>query len=371
MSKATTKIQIGEKLTKGLGAGSIPDIGERSAEESKDEIASNLKGADMVFVTAGMGGGTGTGAVPIITQVARDMGILAVCVVTKPFTFEGKKRSENAKKGIEKLKDTIDTLVIVPNDRLLQIADKKASMMDAFIMADDVLRLGVQSISDLIAVPGLINLDFADVKTVMTDAGLAHMGIGRSSGEERCEEAAKQAIHSPLLETSIDGAKKVLINITGGPSLGLLEVDSAANMIYEAADPNANIIWGAAIDENMGDEVMVTVIATGFDGSMPIRTSKYIEGLHKKNEDGAENEEKPVERTIPIEDDDEEPESEYVKEPVQQSFETDDDVYREEDQFPYEDEKEDKPEKVPETREEQPEEEEDKGISIPNFLRKL
>lgn len=344
MSKATTKIQIGEKLTKGLGAGSIPEIGERSAEESKDEIAANLKGADMVFVTAGMGGGTGTGAVPIITQVAREMGILAVCVVTKPFTFEGKKRSENAKRGIEKLKDTIDTLVIVPNDRLLQLADKKSSMMDAFVMADDVLRLGVQSISDLIAVPGLINLDFADVKTVMTDAGLAHMGIGRASGDERCKEAAKSAIHSPLLETSIDGAKKVLINITGGPDLGLLEVDTAANMIYEAADPNANIIWGAAIDENMGDEVMVTVIATGFDGSMPIRTSKYIDRVFKKDK------EESVEEAVTVE----EPEVESYTETV-------------------ETEEEYTPETIEETEPEpeQKEDDDDNGINIPNFLRKF
>lgn len=342
MSKATTKIQIGEKLTKGLGAGSVPEIGERSAEESKEEIAANLKGADMVFVTAGMGGGTGTGAVPIITQVAREMGILAVCVVTKPFTFEGKKRSENAKRGIEKLKDTIDTLVIVPNDRLLQLADKKSSILDAFIMADDVLRLGVQSISDLIAVPGLINLDFADVKTVMTDAGLAHMGIGRASGEDRCKEAAKAAIHSPLLETSIDGAKKVLINITGGPDLGLLEVDVAANMIYEAADPNANIIWGAAIDENMGDEVMVTVIATGFDGSMPIRTSKYIEKVFKRDRSETAEDEVAEEVKAEAETKNIETEDEYIDEPT------------------------DEPEE-----EQEDEDEEDKGINIPSFLRKL
>ena len=342
MSKATTKIQIGEKLTKGLGAGSIPEIGERSAEESKDEIAANLKGADMVFVTAGMGGGTGTGAVPIITQVAREMGILAVCVVSKPFTFEGKKRSDNAKAGIEKLKNTIDTLVIVPNDRLLQLADKKSSMMDAFTMADDVLRLGVQSISDLIAVPGLINLDFADVKTVMTDAGLAHMGIGRASGDDRCSDAAKSAIHSPLLETSIDGAKKVLINITGGPDLGLLEVDTAANMIYEAADPNANIIWGAAIDENMGDEVMVTVIATGFDGSMPIRTSKYIENLYNKTK----AEEEALTET-----------KEY--EPIEETLDQDDQdtIYNESE--------------VEEEYIEPEEDDDDTGINIPNFLRKL
>ena len=344
MSKATTKIQIGEKLTKGLGAGSIPEIGERSAEESKDEIAANLKGADMVFVTAGMGGGTGTGAVPIITQVAREMGILAVCVVTKPFTFEGKTRSENAKRGIENLKDTIDTLVIVPNDRLLQLADKKSSMMDAFVMADDVLRLGVQSISDLIAVPGLINLDFADVKTVMTDAGLAHMGIGRASGDDRCQEAAKSAIHSPLLETSIDGAKKVLINITGGPDLGLLEVDTAANMIYEAADPNANIIWGAAIDENMGDEVMVTVIATGFDGSMPIRTSKYIDRVFNKDK----------EETV----------EEVVIKTEESSAENYDETVEDEDDYT--------PESIKETETEPKyKDEDDKGINIPNFLRKL
>jgi len=291
MSKATTKIQIGEKLTKGLGAGSMPDIGERSAEESKDEIAANLKGADMVFVTAGMGGGTGTGAVPIITQIAREMGILTVCVVTKPFTFEGKKRSDNAKIGIENLQDTVDTLIIIPNDRLLQIADKKATMVDAFNIADDVLRLGVQSISDLIAMPGLINLDFADVKTVMIGAGLAHMGIGRASGDDRCEKAAMQAIQSPLLETSIDGAKKVLINITGGADLGIMEVDKAANMIFKAADANSNIIWGTAIDENMGDEVMVTVIATGFDGIKPPKTSKVFEANKYKKEVAVEESE--------------------------------------------------------------------------------
>jgi len=356
-SKATTKIQIGEKLTKGLGAGSIPEIGERSAEESKDEIASTLKGADMVFVTAGMGGGTGTGAVPIITKIAREMGILAVCVVTKPFTFEGKQRSENAKKGIEKLKGTIDTLVIVPNDRLLQLADRKATMVDAFIMADDVLRLGVQSISDLIAVPGLINLDFADVKTVMTDAGLAHMGIGRSSGEERCIEAAKQAIHSPLLETSIDGAKKVLINITGGNNLGLIEVDSAANMIYEAADPNANIIWGAAIDENMGDEVMVTVIATGFDGSMPIRTSKYIEKMfNKSNEEPVPVKEEVVVTTIDDEPDSYETDYESEDEAVTKEVRSLEDYAGDSGSDEEEENEEDK---------------EDDGIDIPNFLRRL
>ena len=332
----------------------MPEIGERSAEESKEEIASTLKGADMVFVTAGMGGGTGTGAVPIITKIAREMGILAVCVVTKPFTFEGKQRSENAKKGIEKLKGTIDTLVIVPNDRLLQLADKKATMVDAFIMADDVLRLGVQGISDLIAVPGLINLDFADVKTVMTDAGLAHMGIGRSSGEDRCIEAAKQAIHSPLLETSIDGAKKVLINITGGNNLGLIEVDSAANMIYEAADPNANIIWGAAIDENMGDEVMVTVIATGFDGSMPIRTSRYIEKMFNKT----------IEEEPAVANDDEITPAEDEVVSV--------DIENEEDEYDLGSEKRSLEDFAgSDDTEEDEKDEEDDGIDIPNFLRRL
>ena len=264
-SKATTKIQIGEKLTKGLGAGSIPEIGERSAEESKDIIIENIKGADMIFITAGMGGGTGTGAVPIIAQEARQMGILTVCIVTKPFTFEGRKRKENAEKGLARLKSVVDTLIIVPNDRLLQISDKKITIMEAFNTADNVLFKGVQSISDLIAVPGLINLDFADVKTVMTDAGIAHMGIGRGTGEEKCEEAAMEAIKSPLLETSIEGAKKILVNITGGPDMGLFEVDHAANKIYEAADESANIIWGSTIDPNMTDQIMITIIATGFD----------------------------------------------------------------------------------------------------------
>ena len=263
-SKATTKIQIGEKLTKGLGAGSIPEIGERSAEESKDIIIEHIKGADMIFITAGMGGGTGTGAVPIIAQEARQLGILTVCIVTKPFTFEGRKRKENAEKGLSRLKSVVDTLIVVPNDRLLQISDKKITIMEAFSTADNVLFKGVQSISDLIAVPGLINLDFADVKTVMTDAGIAHMGIGRGTGEDKCEQAAMEAIKSPLLETSIEG-QKAFVNITGGPDMGLFEVDHAANKIYEAADESANIIWGATIDPNMTDQIIITIIATGFD----------------------------------------------------------------------------------------------------------
>jgi len=267
LSKANTKIQIGDKLTKGLGAGANPEIGEKAANESKDEIAQAIKGADMVFVTAGMGGGTGTGAAPVVAQIAKEMGILTVGVVTKPFMFEGRKRMQHAERGIEALKSTVDTLVTIPNDRLLQVAEKKTSIVDAFKIADDVLRQGVQGISDLIAVPGLVNLDFADVKTIMLDTGLAHMGIGRASGENRAEEAAKQAIQSPLLETSIDGARGVLLNITGGADLGLFEVNTAAELVQKSADPDANIIFGAVIDENLKDEILITVIATGFDKS--------------------------------------------------------------------------------------------------------
>jgi len=265
LSKANTKIQIGDKLTKGLGAGANPEIGEKAANESRDEIAQAIKGADMVFVTAGMGGGTGTGAAPIVAQIAREMGILTVGVVTKPFMFEGRKRMQFAERGIENLKSTVDTLVTIPNDRLLQVAEKKTSIVEAFRMADDVLRQGVQGISDLIAVPGLINLDFADVKTIMLNTGLAHMGIGRASGDGRAEEAARQAIHSPLLETSIEGAKGVLLNITGGPDLGLFEVNTAAELVQKSADPDANIIVGAVIDESLKDEMLITVIATGFE----------------------------------------------------------------------------------------------------------
>ncbi len=265
LSKANTKIQIGDKITKGLGAGANPEIGEKAANESREEIAQTIKGADMVFITAGMGGGTGTGAAPIVAQISREMGILTVGVVTKPFTFEGRKRMQYAEKGIENLKDCVDTLVIIPNDRLLTVAEKKTSLVDAFKIADDVLRQGVQGISDLIAVPGLINLDFADVRTIMLNTGIAHMGVGRASGDSRAEEAAKQAIHSPLLETSIEGAKAVLLNVTGGSDLGLFEVNLAAELIIKSVDPDANIILGAVIDENMKDEIAVTVIATGFE----------------------------------------------------------------------------------------------------------
>lgn len=264
-SKAEYKIQIGEKLTRGLGAGANPEIGSKAAEESRDDVYQALQGADMVFVTAGMGGGTGTGAAPIVAQIAKEMGILTVGVVTKPFTFEGRRRMLHADKGIEELRKRVDTLVTIPNDRLLQVVEKRTSIVDAFKIADDVLRQGVQGISDLIAIPGLVNLDFADVKTIMHERGLAHMGVGRAGGENRAVEAAKQAIHSPLLETTINGAKGVLLNITGGPSLGLYEINEAAAIVQEAADLEANIIFGAVIDESLKDEIRITVIATGFE----------------------------------------------------------------------------------------------------------
>ncbi len=265
LSKAPSKIQIGEKITRGLGAGANPDIGAQAAEESKSEIAEALRGADMVFVTAGMGGGTGTGAAPIVAATAKEMGILTIGVVTKPFTFEGKKRLSQAERGIESLKGKVDTLVVIPNDKLLQVIDRKTSIVEAFKMADDVLRQGVQGISDLIAIPGLVNLDFADVKTIMLNTGMAHMGVGRASGENRAEDAAKQAVQSPMLETSIEGARGVIINITGGSNLGLHEVNTAAELIQRSVDPEANIIFGAVIDESLDEDIIITVIATGFD----------------------------------------------------------------------------------------------------------
>ena len=269
-SNASTKIQIGEKVTRGLGAGANPDIGAQSAEENKTEITESLRGADMVFVTAGMGGGTGTGAAPVVAASAKEMGILTIGVVTKPFTFEGKKRLSQAERGIESLKSKVDALVVIPNDKLLQIIDRKTSMINAFIMADEILMQGVQGISDLIANPGLVNLDFADVKTIMLNTGMAHMGIGRASGENRAEDAAKQAIQSPLLETSIEGARGVIINITGSESVGLQEINTAAELVQRSVDPEANIIFGTAIDETLGDEIVITVIATGFDKDRPI-----------------------------------------------------------------------------------------------------
>ena len=264
-SSAQVKIQIGEKLTKGLGAGAVPEIGRRAAEESREEIASALKGADLVFITAGMGGGTGTGAAPVVAKIAHELGTLTIAVVTKPFGFEGKQRMKNAEMGVEELKQHVDTLVVIPNDRLLQVVSKQTTMLEAFRIADDVLRQGIQGISDLIALPAMINLDFADVKTIMESGGMAHMGIGIGSGENRLVEAARNAIASPLLETNIEGARAVLINITGGPDISIVDINEAANLVMEAADPDANIIFGAGIDEAMRDNVRITVIATGFE----------------------------------------------------------------------------------------------------------
>ena len=278
-SKASSKIKIGEKLTRGLGAGANPDIGSQAAEESRAEIAEVLKGADMVFVTAGMGGGTGTGAAPIVAATAKEMGILTIGVVTKPFTFEGKKRLAQAERGITSLKGKVDTLVVIPNDKLLQVIDRKTSMIEAFRMADDVLRQGVQGISDLISVPGVINLDFADVRTIMLNQGMAHMGIGCASGENRAEDAAKQAIQSPMLETSIEGARGIIINITGGSDMGLHEANTAAELVQRSADPEANIIFGTVIDESMGDELQITVIATGFEKEDERRASSPYENI--------------------------------------------------------------------------------------------
>lgn len=273
LSRANQKIQIGEKITKGLGAGADPEIGRKAAEESRDAITEALRGSDLVFITAGMGGGTGTGAAPIIAECAKELGILTVGVVTKPFTFEGKVRMSNAINGITNLKDIVDTLITIPNDRLIDTVGN-VSLSEAFRIADDVLRQGIQGISDLIAVPAMINLDFADVRTIMREKGLAHMGIGVASGDKRAADAAKQAVASPLLETTINGAKGVLLNISGGADLGLLEVSEAANIIQQYADPEANIIWGAGIDEEMGEAVRITVIATGFESEEDMMLKK-------------------------------------------------------------------------------------------------
>ena len=265
LSNANQKIQIGEKLTKGLGAGANPEIGKKAAEESREEITASVKGANMVFITAGMGGGTGTGAAPIVAEIAKSMEILTVGVVTKPFPFEGKRRMRHAEIGIENLKEKVDTLVIIPNERLLSMADKKTTLLDSFKLADEVLRQGVQAISDLITITGVINADFADIKAVMLDKGLAHMGVGFGKGDTRAQDAVKQAISSPLLETSIEGATDVIINFTGGADMGALEVYDAADVVRESVDPDANIIVGAVIDETLSEEIRITVIATGFE----------------------------------------------------------------------------------------------------------
>jgi cell division protein FtsZ len=266
MSEADIKLHIGAKSTRGLGAGADPEVGLGAAMESRDELKEALKGADMVFVTAGEGGGTGTGGAPVIAEIARELGALTVGVVTRPFTFEGQKRADQAEYGIRNLREKVDTLIVIPNDRLLTVVGKETSIMDAFRMADDILRQGVQGITDLITIPGLVNLDFADVRTIMSDAGSALMGIGIASGDNRAAEAARTAVSSPLLEASVEGATGILLNITGGSDLGLFEVNEAAEVVTSAADRNANVIFGAVIDEALHDEVRVTVIATGFDG---------------------------------------------------------------------------------------------------------
>ncbi|MCI8554766.1 MAG: cell division protein FtsZ [Clostridiales bacterium] len=269
LSQATQKIQIGDKLTHGMGAGSNPEKGQRAAEESREEITAALKGTDMVFITAGMGGGTGTGAAPVVAEIARDLGVLTVGIVTKPFLFEGRRRMEQAESGISMLRENVDSLVVIPNERLKMVSEQKITLANAFEVADDVLRQGVQSISQLIQVPGLVNLDFADVTAVMKDAGYAHMGVGRAGGKDKAEAAAQAAIASPLLETSIDGAHGVIINITSSADIDLEDVELASSIISRAAHPDATIIWGAAFDDTMEDEICVTVIATGFatDGS--------------------------------------------------------------------------------------------------------
>lgn len=293
-----TKLQIGSKITKGLGAGANPAVGMKAAEESRNEIEEALDKTDMVFVTAGMGGGTGTGAAPIVAQIAKEKGILTVGVVTKPFTFEGRKRQMQAEQGIEALKGKVDTLVIIPNDKLLQISDKRTTMSEAFMMADEVLMDGIQGISDLIAVPNLINLDFADVRSIMLNQGIAHMGIGKANGDNRAMEAAKLAVKSPLLETSIGGAKAVLINVTG-KELGLFEVNEAAELIREEVDPDANIIFGAGIDESLGDDIKITVIATGFDSDNPmankLKSNKKSDSVSQKSEGTSEKDHDDIE----------------------------------------------------------------------------
>jgi cell division protein FtsZ len=264
MSDADVKIHIGSRGTRGLGAGADPEVGHAAAQESRDELKEALKGADMVFVTAGEGGGTGTGGAPVVAELARELHALAVGVVTRPFGFEGRKRAEQAERGIEHIRDGVDTLIVIENDRLLQVVEKRTSIVEAFRMADDVLRQGVQGITDLITIPGLVNLDFADVRTIMRDAGSALMGIGAAEGENRAAEAARTAVSSPLLEASVEGATGILLNVTGGPDIGLFEVNEAAEVVTGAADQNANVIFGAVIDPSLGDEVRVTVIATGF-----------------------------------------------------------------------------------------------------------
>jgi cell division protein FtsZ len=285
LSKAQTRVRIGDKLTRGMGSGGDPEIGRKAGEESAEELYEVLRGTDMVFVTAGIGGGTGTGAAPIVAQVAREVGALTIGVVTRPFGFEGARRNQNAEAGIARLKEQVDTLIVIPNDRLLQVVDKRASLNDAFRTADDVLRQGISGISELITVPGLINLDFADVRTIMSEGGAALMAVGEASGENRAQAAAEAAITSQLLDITIDGARGILFNITGGPNLSLFEVNTAAAIIKETAHPDVNLIFGAVIDPDMGDGIRITVIATGFDRKgMPRRMLRTRPGMQPQQQ---------------------------------------------------------------------------------------
>ncbi len=282
LSEAPTRVRIGDKLTRGLGAGGNPEHGEKAANESIDELYDVIDGSDMVFVTAGMGGGTGTGAAPVVAKVAKEMGALTVGIVTKPFMFEGSRRSTSAEQGIERLQEHVDTLIVIPNDRLLELTDRRVSLTDSFKLADDVLRQGIQGISELITIPGLINLDFADVRTIMSGGGAALMAVGVGEGEERAQVAAEQAINSRLLDVSIDGAKGILFNVTGGPDLSLYEVNQAAAIIRETAHPDANIIFGAVIDENMGSSIRITVIATGFERDQQVRRQRLHQQMSRR-----------------------------------------------------------------------------------------
>lgn len=298
-NKAQVRIQIGDKITRGLGAGADPEVGQKAAEESAEEIQQAIEGTDMLFITAGMGGGTGTGAAPVVAQIARRMNILTVAVVTRPFRFEGARRAQNAERGIRELEQYVDSLVIVPNDKLLEIASDDTSIDEAFSLADRVLRFGVSSISDLVAVPGLINLDLADVRRVMTNAGICHMGIGQAAGESRAATAIRQAINSPLLDTTIDGARGVLINFTGGHDMKMREVDEAASVVRDAVSPEADIIVGAVIDENMQDEIMITVIASGFDGESRPRPKMQQTGFAPGFASKTQSTQRPMDDNIP------------------------------------------------------------------------
>ncbi len=297
LSQAQTRVRVGEKVTRGLGAGGQPEMGRKAAEESAEELYEVLKGSDMVFVTAGLGGGTGTGAAPIVAQIAKEVGALTIGVVTRPFTFEGMRRQQSAEQGISKLKEQADTLIVIPNDRLLQIVDKRASLQEAFQVADDVLRQGIQGISELITVPGLINLDFADVRAIMSEGGAALMAVGRASGEDRARVSAEMAISSQLLDITIDGARGILFNVTGGSNLTLFEVNTAAAIIKETAHPDVNLIFGAVIDPNLGDEIRVTVIATGFDraGMRPVSVERPAK--HEEIRSNQPRPQQPIEKT--------------------------------------------------------------------------